>query len=69
LGPDVTFEQGHRHSSGDSDDWSRKNSITFNDADGAFVNQLNSGARIVALKRIGDGTEIDLLRMGKKELQ
>jgi hypothetical protein len=70
LGPDFTFEQGHRHSSTDSDEqWNRKGSVNFNDADGAFVNKLNSGARIVALKRVGEGTEIDLLRVGKKELQ
>ena len=69
LGPDFQFEQGH-HSITDSDNpWKGKGSMNFNDADGAFVNKTNDGARIVALKRVDEGTEIDLLRVGKKELQ
>ncbi len=69
LGPDFQFEQGH-HSITDSDNpWKGKSSMNFNDADGAFVDKTNDGARIVALKRVDDGTEIDLLRVGKKELQ
>jgi hypothetical protein len=69
LGPEFQFEPGH-HSITDSDNpWKRKGSMNFNDADGAFVNKTNDGARIVALKRVDEGTEIDLLRVGKKELQ
>jgi hypothetical protein len=70
LGPDFDFEQGHSHSSTDfNNHWNKKGSINFNDADGAFVNKMNDGARVVALKRTADGTEIQLLRVGKKELQ
>jgi len=70
LGPDFDFEQGHSHSSTDfNNHWNKKGSINFNDADGAFVNKMNDGARVVALKRTADGTEIQLLRVGRKELQ
>jgi len=70
LGADFQFEQGHSHSSSDSNShWKGKDSLNYNDADGAFVSKLNDGARIVALKRVDAGTEINLLRVGKKELQ
>ncbi len=41
----------------------------MNDSDVAFVDDHRNGARIVALKKISAGTEITLLRVGKKETQ
>ncbi|HTP45242.1 MAG TPA: hypothetical protein VMJ13_11790, partial [Candidatus Acidoferrum sp.] len=37
--------------------------------DVAFVDDRGNGARVVALGRHGDGTEITLVRAGKKEPQ
>ena len=66
LGPDFQFEQGH-HSITDSDNaWKGKGSMNFNDADGAFVNKTNDGARVVALKN-GSMKEQDRLVARRKE--
>lgn len=43
--------------------------VEVGEHDLAFVNDTGEGARIVALKRVEGGTEIDLLRVGKQEVQ
>jgi hypothetical protein len=46
-----------------------KGSVSLNDSDVAFVDDRHNGARIVALKKISSGTQITLVRVGKKETQ
>jgi hypothetical protein len=70
LGPDFSYSLKDEHPPAEPNN--RRNSpgsMNFNDADGAFVSQSNDGAKVVALKRIGEGTQIELLRVGRKELQ
>jgi hypothetical protein len=43
--------------------------VTMNATDVAFVNDRGEGAKVVALARHGEGTEITLVRAGKKEAQ
>ena len=47
----------------------RKDHRDLGEQDLAFVNDAGEGARIVALKRVEGGTEIDLVRVGKQEVQ
>ncbi len=47
----------------------RKDHLDVGEHDLAFVNDSGEGARIVALKRVEGGTEIDLVRVGKQEVQ
>lgn len=63
LGPDFRLETDQEksdHSNG---------MAQMNDSDVAFVDDHRNGARIVALKKISAGTQITLLRVGKKETQ
>jgi hypothetical protein len=43
--------------------------VKMNSTDVAFVNDRGDGAKVVALARHGEGTEITLVRVGKKEAQ
>ena len=47
----------------------RKDHLDVGEHDLAFVNDTGEGARIVTLKRVADGTEIDLVRVGQQEVQ
>ncbi len=63
LGPDFRLETGNEkmaHANG---------SVRLNDDDIAFVDDRRNGARVVALKKISSGTQITLLRVGKRETQ
>lgn len=43
--------------------------VKVNSTDVAFVNDRGDGAKVVTLAKRGDGTEITLVRVGKKEAQ
>jgi hypothetical protein len=63
LGPDFHLETGKDssiHSSG---------AVKLNDDDVSFVDDRHNGVRVVALKKSSSGTEITLVRVGKKETQ
>ena len=63
LGPDFHLETGKdssMHSNG---------AVKLNDDDVAFVDDRHNGVRVVALKKSSSGTEITLVRVGKKETQ
>lgn len=63
LGPEF-------HQEGpDQKEASHKDRVDMGEHDLAFVDDTGDGARIVALKRISGGTEIDLVRVGKQEVQ
>jgi hypothetical protein len=63
LGPDFRLEANK----GDSD---HSNGLAkMNDSDVAFVDDHHNGVRVVALKKISEGTQITLVRVGKKETQ
>jgi len=63
LGPDFHLETGKdssMHSNG---------AVELNDDDVSFVDDHHNGMRVVALKKNSSGTEITLVRVGKKETQ
>jgi hypothetical protein len=63
LGSDFHLETGKdssMHSNG---------AVKLNDDDVAFVDDRHNGVRVVALKKTSSGTEITLVRVGKKETQ
>src|ERR1700685_4159220 len=61
LGPDFHFETG-------KDSSIRSNgAVKLNDDDVSFVDDRHNGVRVVALKKTSSGTEITLVRVGKKE--
>jgi hypothetical protein len=63
LGSDFHLETGKDssiHSNG---------AVKLNDDDVAFVDDHHNGVRVVALKKNSSGTEITLVRVGKKETQ
>ena len=63
LGPDFRLEPNKGvpdHSNG---------VVIMNDSDVAFVDDHHNGVRVVALKKISEGTQITLVRIGKKETQ
>ena len=63
LGPDFRLEANKAvpdHSNG---------LVKMNDSDVAFVDDHHNGVRVVALKKISEGTQITLVRIGKKETQ
>jgi len=63
LGQDFHLETGKdssMHSNG---------AVKLNDDDVAFVDDRHNGVRVVALKNISSGTQITLVRVGKKETQ
>jgi len=63
LGPDFRLEANKGvpdHSNG---------LVETNDSDVAFVDDHRNGVRVVALKKISEGTQITLVRIGKKETQ
>jgi len=62
LGPDFHLETGDSsmHSNG---------GVKLDDKDVSFVDDRHNGVRVVALKKISSGTEITLVRVGKKETQ
>ena len=63
LGPDFHLETGKgssMHSNG---------AVKLNDDDVSFVDDRHNGVRVVALKKSSSGTEITLVRVGKKETQ
>jgi hypothetical protein len=63
LGPDFHLETG-------KDSSMHSNAVMkLNDDDVAFVDDRHNGVRVVALKKISSGTEITLVRVGKKETQ
>jgi hypothetical protein len=43
--------------------------VKMNDSDVAFVDDHRNGVRVVALKKIPEGTQITLVRVGTKETQ
>ncbi len=49
--------------------WDRNDRLHMGNVDVAFVDDSGGGARVIGLKRSGDGTEIDLFRVGKREFQ
>ncbi len=63
LGPDFRLETNH----GDADHASGH--VVINDNDVAFVDDHHNGARVIALKKNSEGTEITLVRVGAKETQ
>jgi hypothetical protein len=63
LGPDFRLETG-RDYAGHSNDL-----VRINENDVAFVDDHRNGARVVALKKISEGTQITLVRVGAKETQ
>lgn len=63
LGPDFRLETGDEKLA------HGKGSLSLNDSDVAFVDDRHNGARVVALKKISSGTQITLVRVGKKETQ
>jgi hypothetical protein len=63
LGADFHLETG-----GDSSMHSN-GAVKLNDDDVSFVDDRHNGVRAVALKKISSGTEITLVRVGKKETQ
>jgi hypothetical protein len=63
LGPDFRVEANKDvpdHSNGP---------VKMNESDVAFVDDHRNGVRVVALKKISEGTQITLVRIGKKETQ
>ncbi|MGB8525171.1 MAG: hypothetical protein WCD43_19575 [Candidatus Acidiferrales bacterium] len=63
LGPDFRLEANKGvpdHSNGP---------VIMNESDVAFVDDHRNGVRVVALKKISEGTQITLVRIGKKETQ
>jgi hypothetical protein len=63
LGPDFRLEANKAvpdHSNG---------LVKMNDGDVAFVDDHRNGVRVVALKKIPEGTQITLVRIGTKETQ
>jgi hypothetical protein len=65
LGSEFRLEQSE-----DGKRFPHEDAILPGHHDVAFVNDRgDSGVRVVALKRAGDGTEIDLVRVGKQEVQ
>jgi hypothetical protein len=46
-----------------------QDTIDGEDADVAFVREFSDGAEVVALTRRGSGTDINLVRVGKREIQ
>lgn len=63
LGTDFHLETNH-----DDADHSRGH-VVINDNDVAFVDDHHNGARIIALKKNSEGTQITLVRLGAKETQ
>jgi hypothetical protein len=63
LGPDFRLETGDQKAA------HARGSVSLNDSDVAFVDDRHNGARVVALKKIPFGTQITLVRVGKKETQ
>jgi len=63
LGPEFHLETG-KDSSMHSND-----AVKLNDDDISFVDDRHNGVRVVALKKSSSGTEITLVRVGKKETQ
>ena len=63
LGSDFRLETGDEKAA------HARGSVSLNDSDVAFVDDRHSGARVVALKKIPSGTQITLVRVGKKETQ
>jgi hypothetical protein len=63
LGPEFHLETNH-----DNADHSNEHAI-INDNDVAFVDDHHNGVRVVALKKISQGTQITLVRVGTKETQ
>jgi hypothetical protein len=63
LGPDFRLETNH-----DNVDHPNDRAV-INDSDVAFVDDHRNGARVVALKKISEGTQITLVRVGAKETQ
>ena len=63
LGSDFRLETGDEKTA------HAKGSVSLNDSDVAFVDDRHNGARVVALKKIPSGTQITLVRVGKKETQ
>jgi hypothetical protein len=63
LGPEFRLEKG-----GDSFRLAKRHP-GVNDSELAFVDDKGDGARVVALKKSGDGTDMDLVRVGKRETQ
>ncbi len=63
LGSDFQLETGEEKAA------HAKGSVSLNESDVAFVDDRHNGARIVALKKIPSGTQITLVRVGKKETQ
>src|ERR1700733_534454 len=63
LGPDFHLETGKDKLA------HGKGSLSLNDSEVAFVDDRHNGARVVALKKISSGTQITLVRVGKKETQ
>ena len=63
LGPDFHLETNHDHVDHPND------LVVINDNDVAFVDDHHNGVRVVALKKTSEGTQITLVRIGKKETQ
>jgi hypothetical protein len=63
LGPEFRLEKD-----GDSSRLAKRH-LRVNDSELAFVDEKGEGARVVGLKKPGGGTEIDLVRAGKRETQ
>jgi hypothetical protein len=63
LGADFRLETNHDRAN------QREDHAVTNDSDVAFVDDHHNGARVVALKKISEGTEITLVRVGAKETQ
>jgi hypothetical protein len=63
LGPDFRLETD------DEKAVHARGSVSLNDSDVAFVDHRHNGARVVALKKVPSGTQITLVRVGRKETQ
>jgi hypothetical protein len=63
LGPEFRLESNRDNVNHSSDH------TVINDSDIAFVDDHRNGVRVVALKKISDGTQITLVRVGTKETQ
>jgi len=66
LGPDFKLQVSKP---GEDNDQIPGVPVKMNTTDVAFVNDRGDGAKVVALSRHGEGTEITLVRVGKKEAQ
>jgi hypothetical protein len=64
LGPDFHLENSKDASAGQTND-----SVKAGDHDVAFVDDRGNAVRVVALKKTPSGTEVTLVRVGKKESQ